>query len=102
MEKNKKIAKNDYLDLLKENCKLEGENTFLTKKQVEAFFEKLDAVIETTSKELGDKEEVKLGKYIVIEKKHVEAKSGDINGKPYTSEAKDVTKLKSSGQVKGL
>ena len=90
------MGKNELLELLKEKAGFE------TKKEAGEFLDKLDVVVEEISKALKVDQKTKVGNYIVVEKKHVEEKTGEINGKAYTSDAKDVIKVKASGLVKGL
>ena len=90
------MNKNELLDLLKEKAGFE------TKKEVEKFFDKLDIVVETVAGALEVDQKAKIGSYISVEKKHTEGRTGELNGVKYTSEAKDVTKIKGTGLVKKL
>ena len=90
------MNKNELLDLLKEKAGFE------TKKEVEKFFDKLDVVVEAVAQALEVDQKVKVGNYIAVEKKHTEGRVGEINGVKYTSEAKDVIKIKGTGLVKKL
>lgn len=90
------MNKNELLDLLKEKVGFE------TKKEVGEFLDKLDMVVETVAGALEVDQKAKLGSYISVEKKHTEGRTGEFNGVKYTSEAKDVTKIKGTGLVKKL
>jgi len=107
MSKVKTIKKDEILTIIKD---VYG---FSTKKEAETRFCDLDSLIEVISSNLNAGEKVNIGKYLVLEKKHVEAKpskNGEmtrvidgVNTKvPYTTEAKpehDEVRLKSTKQL---
>ena len=90
------MNKNELLDLLKEKVGFE------TKKEVGEFLDKLDVVVEAVAQALEVDQKAKIGSYISVEKRHTEGRTGELNGVKYTSEAKDVTKIKGTGLVKKL
>lgn len=82
------MKKEEILQLVKEIFKCE------TKKEAEEYLGSIDTLVETIAEKLEGK--AKVGKYIEVEKKHVEAKHSDARvgrnpktGQPIQIEAKD-------------
>lgn len=65
-----------------------------TKKEAEGFVKEINVMFEALANALEVGQKVKVGDYLVVEKAHVEAKSGVAMGKEYTTEARDVLKAK--------
>ena len=86
--------RSEIVELLKE------KGQFETKKEAVEFLDKVDEVVKVIGQELRIDDKAKLGSYIAIEKKHVESKSGELKGVAYTTEAKDVIKIKATGLAK--
>lgn len=65
------MKKDEILQLVKEIFKCE------TKKDAEEYLGSIDTLVETIAEKLEIKGKTKIGKYIEVEKKHVEAKHTD-------------------------
>ena len=90
------MDKKELLELLKE------EADFQTKKEAGEFLEKLDLVFEVIAGALETDAKVRVGSYFTLEKKNIKAKTGEINGKPYSKEAREEIKIKKSSLLKKL
>lgn len=90
------MDKKELVELLKEKV------SFETKKEVCEFLDKIDLAFEVIAEELELDQKVRVGQYFTLEKKHVEGKSGEINGKAYSTEARDEIKIKKSSLLKKL
>lgn len=73
-----------------------------TKKEAEGFVKEINTMFESLANALEVGQKVKVGDYLVVEKAHVEAKSGVAMGKEYTTEARDVLKAKLTKLGKNL
>lgn len=73
-----------------------------TKKEAEGFVKEINVMFEALANALEVGQKVKVGDYLVVEKAHVEAKSGVAMGKEYTTEARDVLKAKLTKLGKNL
>lgn len=80
------IKKDAILGLIKEEFELGS------KREAEELIEKLDKVIETVKLSLKVDEKASIGKYVSIEKRHVEAKHTDarVGRNPKTGEPVDI------------
>jgi nucleoid DNA-binding protein len=80
------IKKDTIIGLIKDKFELSS------KKEAEELLEKLDKVIETVKLSLKVDEKANIGKYLVAEKKHIEAKHTDakIGRNPRTGEPVDI------------
>lgn len=90
------MGKQEVLEILKEKLDFES------KKESEEFLKNIDLAVEVLSKQLEIDKKAKLGNYIVVEKKSVEEKSGEINGVAYTKPAHNAIKIKSTKAIKDL
>lgn len=90
------MDKKELLELLKEKVGFE------TKKEAGEFLDKIDLAFEVIAKALQVDDKVRVGSYFTLEKKHVEGKSGEINGKAYSTEAREEIKIKKSSLLKKL
>ena len=90
------MDKKELLELLKEKADFE------TKKEAGEFLDKLDLVFEVIAGALEVDSKVRVGSYFTLEKKHIEAKTGEINGKPYSNDARNEIKIKKSSLLKKL
>jgi nucleoid DNA-binding protein len=84
------MNKAELVLLVKELFELES------KKEAELKLAEVDTLVEAIAKKLEDKKKVTVGKYLTVEKKHVEAKHTDArvgrnpsNGEPINIDAKD-------------
>lgn len=91
------MKKDELLVLTKEALGLNS------KKEADGFLSEVDAIIETLANglEVGDK--VKLGNYVVVEKKHVPEKEGTTpSGEKFVKEAHDILKIKFVNKIKEI
>lgn len=96
------MNKNEILETLREEVEKDGVRVFTSKKEVEEFIKTVDLASEVISRKLEVDAKAKLGKYIVIEKRAVEEKSGEINGVAYTKPAHNAIKIKATKAIKEL
>ena len=90
------MKKADLLNLVRDELELG------TKKGAQDFLDNLDKVIEALAEksELDDK--IKLGKYIALQKKHFEAKTGKCNGREWSTDAHDSVLVRATNGLKNI
>lgn len=74
----------------------------MTKKAVEELITNIDELIDFAIEGLEVDEKVKVGQYFTVEKVHKAEKSGECNGKPYTTPAHDEAIIKRTSVLKNL
>lgn len=91
------MKKDDLLVLTRDTLELPS------KKLADEFISNVDILIEEIAEELETGDKVKIGEYLVIEKKHVDKKEGKTpDGEVYVKEAHDVLKAKLTNKAKEL
>lgn len=90
------MDKKELINLLNEKVGFE------TKKEAGEFLDKIDLAFEVIAEALELDQKVRVGQYFTLERKHVEGKTGEINGKAYSTESRNTIKIKASSLVKRL
>jgi nucleoid DNA-binding protein len=85
-----------------EMVQLYAEKKEVTKKAVEELLANIDGLLEAVIEGLEVGEKVKVGQYFTVEKVHKEEKSGECNGKPYTTPAHTEAFVKRTSLLKNI
>lgn len=85
-----------------EMVQLYAEKKEVTKKVAEELLANIDGLLETVIEGLEVGEKVKVGQYFTVEKVHKDKKSGECNGKPYTTPAHDEVVIKRTSVLKSI